>query len=66
VSLVRFRAPLQLHATGLWPTMKVVDRIKCMENFVTQMKRTLVKRLLNFDVEIGSRLEILKKNLTEP
>ncbi len=23
---------------GLWPTMKVVDRIKCMENFVKQMK----------------------------
>ena len=22
---------------GLWPTMKVVDRIKCMENFVKQM-----------------------------
>jgi glyceraldehyde-3-phosphate dehydrogenase (NADP+) len=21
---------------GLWPTMKVVDRIKCMENFVSQ------------------------------
>ena len=24
---------------GLWPTRKVVDRIKCMDNFVTQMKR---------------------------
>ena len=23
---------------GLWPTMKVADRIKCMQNFVTQMK----------------------------
>ena len=25
---------------GLWPTMKVADRIKCMENFVSQMKST--------------------------
>ena len=25
---------------GLWPTMKVADRIKCMENFVSQMKET--------------------------
>jgi glyceraldehyde-3-phosphate dehydrogenase (NADP+) len=23
---------------GIWPTMKVIDRIKCMEHFVTQMK----------------------------
>ena len=23
---------------GLWPTMKVADRISCMEKFVTQMK----------------------------
>ncbi len=25
---------------GEWPTMKVIDRIKCMENFVNQMKAT--------------------------
>src|SRR4051812_44572995 len=25
---------------GLWPTMKVADRIKCMEKFVAQMKST--------------------------
>lgn len=25
---------------GLWPTMKVADRIKCMSNFVSQMKAT--------------------------
>src|SRR6187402_1196193 len=25
---------------GLWPTMKVVDRIKCMEKFVAKMKLT--------------------------
>jgi len=24
---------------GLWPTMKVADRIKCMENFVSQMNQ---------------------------
>jgi len=41
---------------GLWPTMKVVDRIKCMENFVTQMKttRTEVVKLLMW--EIGKTL----------
>ena len=25
---------------GIWPTMKVSDRIKCVENFVNQMKQT--------------------------
>ena len=25
---------------GVWPTMKVSERIKCMENFVSQMKTT--------------------------
>lgn len=41
---------------GLWPTMKVVDRIKCMDNFVTQMKatRTEVIKLLMW--EIGKNL----------
>jgi glyceraldehyde-3-phosphate dehydrogenase (NADP+) len=41
---------------GLWPTMKVVDRIKCMDNFVTQMKatRTEVVKLLMW--EIGKTL----------
>jgi glyceraldehyde-3-phosphate dehydrogenase (NADP+) len=41
---------------GLWPTMKVVDRIKCMENFVTQMKttRSEVVKLLMW--EIGKSL----------
>ncbi|MFL9832024.1 NADP-dependent glyceraldehyde-3-phosphate dehydrogenase [Flavobacterium sp. ST-87] len=41
---------------GLWPTMKVVDRIKCMENFVSQMKatRTEVVKLLMW--EIGKTL----------
>lgn len=41
---------------GLWPTMKVVDRIKCMENFVVKMKetRTEVVKLLMW--EIGKSL----------
>jgi glyceraldehyde-3-phosphate dehydrogenase (NADP+) len=41
---------------GLWPTMKVVDRIKCMEKFVAQMKetRTEVVKLLMW--EIGKTL----------
>ncbi|QHI37727.1 NADP-dependent glyceraldehyde-3-phosphate dehydrogenase [Kordia antarctica] len=41
---------------GLWPTMKVVDRIACMEKFVTQMKtkRAEVVKLLMW--EIGKNL----------
>ncbi|MEJ2113047.1 MAG: NADP-dependent glyceraldehyde-3-phosphate dehydrogenase [Flavobacteriaceae bacterium] len=41
---------------GLWPTMKVVDRIACMENFVSQMKtkREEVVKLLMW--EIGKNL----------
>jgi len=41
---------------GLWPTMKVVDRIKCMEKFVAKMKetRTEVVKLLMW--EIGKTL----------
>ncbi|WP_338407642.1 NADP-dependent glyceraldehyde-3-phosphate dehydrogenase [uncultured Flavobacterium sp.] len=41
---------------GSWPTMKVVDRIKCMDNFVTQMKatRSEVVKLLMW--EIGKTL----------
>ncbi|PKB17972.1 NADP-dependent glyceraldehyde-3-phosphate dehydrogenase [Flavobacterium sp. 5] len=41
---------------GLWPTMKVVDRIKCMEKFVVKMKetRTEVVKLLMW--EIGKTL----------
>ena len=37
---------------GLWPTMKVVDRIKCMENFVAQMKttRSEVVKLLMWEI----------------
>ncbi|MCH7525711.1 MAG: aldehyde dehydrogenase family protein, partial [Bacteroidetes bacterium] len=41
---------------GLWPTMKVVDRIACMETFVEQMKtkRNEVVKLLMW--EIGKNL----------
>lgn len=41
---------------GLWPTMKVVDRIACMEKFVNQMKtkREEVVKLLMW--EIGKNL----------
>jgi glyceraldehyde-3-phosphate dehydrogenase (NADP+) len=41
---------------GLWPTMKVVDRISCMEKFVEQMKtkRDEVVKLLMW--EIGKNL----------
>jgi glyceraldehyde-3-phosphate dehydrogenase (NADP+) len=41
---------------GLWPTMKVVDRIACMEKFVKQMKtkREAIVKLLMW--EIGKNL----------
>lgn len=41
---------------GLWPTMKVKDRIECMEKFVTQMKtkRQEIVKLLMW--EIGKTL----------
>ncbi|PTM07877.1 MAG: NADP-dependent glyceraldehyde-3-phosphate dehydrogenase, partial [Bacteroidetes bacterium] len=41
---------------GLWPTMKVIDRISCMEKFVEQMKtkREEVVKLLMW--EIGKNL----------
>ena len=37
---------------GLWPTMKVVDRIKAMENFVEEMKekREIVVKLLMWEI----------------
>ena len=41
---------------GLWPTMKVVDRIKCMENFVTQMKATRSEVVKHLMWEIGKSL----------
>jgi glyceraldehyde-3-phosphate dehydrogenase (NADP+) len=49
---------------GLWP-MKVTDRIKCVEDFVKQMKATRqdVVKLLMW--EIGKSLGDSEKNLTE-
>ena len=50
---------------GEWPTMKVGDRIACMEKFAEQMKTkraTVVKYLM---WEIGKNLGDSEKNLTE-
>jgi len=46
---------------GLWPTMKVVDRIACMEKFVNQMKtkREEIVKLLMW--EIGKNLSDSEK-----
>ncbi|KDN55727.1 NADP-dependent glyceraldehyde-3-phosphate dehydrogenase [Flavobacterium seoulense] len=44
------------HGQGLWPTMKVADRIKCMENFVTQMKTTRQEVVKLLMWEIGKSL----------
>ena len=46
---------------GLWPTMKVVDRIRAMENFVDEMKekRDMVVKLLMW--EIGKNLKDSEK-----
>ncbi|MBA4152902.1 NADP-dependent glyceraldehyde-3-phosphate dehydrogenase [Flavobacterium sp.] len=41
---------------GLWPTMKVSDRIKCMQDFVTQMKTTRNEVVKFLMWEIGKSL----------
>jgi glyceraldehyde-3-phosphate dehydrogenase (NADP+) len=41
---------------GVWPTMKVSDRIKCMENFVSQMKATRNEVVKYLMWEIGKSL----------
>ena len=41
---------------GIWPTMKVTDRIKCMENFVNQMKLTRSEVVKFLMWEIGKSL----------
>ncbi len=41
---------------GIWPTMKVADRIKCMENFVNQMKSTRSEVVKFLMWEIGKSL----------
>ena len=46
---------------GIWPTMKVLDRIKAMENFVAEMKtkRDIIVKLLMW--EIGKNFNDSKK-----
>ncbi|WP_418263224.1 NADP-dependent glyceraldehyde-3-phosphate dehydrogenase [Flavobacterium faecale] len=44
------------HGQGLWPTMKVVDRIKCMQKFVKQMKETRAEVVKFLMWEIGKSL----------
>ncbi len=41
---------------GLWPTMKVIDRINCMDNFVTQMKAVRSEVVKYLMWEIGKSL----------
>lgn len=41
---------------GIWPTMKVSDRIKCMEHFVSQMKTTRSEVVKYLMWEIGKSL----------
>lgn len=41
---------------GLWPTMKVVERIKCMEDFVSKMKTTRAEIVKLLMWEIGKSL----------
>jgi glyceraldehyde-3-phosphate dehydrogenase (NADP+) len=41
---------------GTWPTMKVIDRIKCMQDFVTQMKATRSEVVKYLMWEIGKTL----------
>lgn len=41
---------------GLWPTMKVIDRIKCMQDFVEQMKATRDEVVKFLMWEIGKSL----------
>lgn len=58
---VKAAAEAYAKGQGLWPTMKVATRIKCMENFVAQMKtkRGDVVKLLMW--EIGKSLPDAEK-----
>jgi glyceraldehyde-3-phosphate dehydrogenase (NADP+) len=47
----------------LWPTMKVTDRIKCVEVLSNEATRQDVVKLLMW--EIGKSLGDSEKNLTE-
>ena len=46
---------------GLWPTMKVADRIKCMDHFVSQMKTKRVEIVKFLMWEIGKSLSDSEK-----
>jgi glyceraldehyde-3-phosphate dehydrogenase (NADP+) len=46
---------------GMWPTMKVADRIKCVENFVSQMKATRTEVVKYLMWEIGKSLSDSEK-----
>tara|TARA_R110002073_G_scaffold148335_5_gene301440 strand:- start:1118 stop:2695 length:1578 start_codon:yes stop_codon:yes gene_type:complete len=46
---------------GLWPTMKVIDRIACMEKFVEQMKTKRDKVVKYLMWEIGKNLSDSQK-----
>lgn len=46
---------------GLWPTMKVVDRIACMEKFVEQMKTKREQVIKYLMWEIGKNLKDSEK-----
>jgi len=46
---------------GLWPTMKVIDRIKCMQDFVMQMKATRSEVVKHLMWEIGKSLSDSEK-----
>lgn len=50
---------------GLWPTMKVKDRIKCMTRFVVQMEATRDEVVKYLMWEIGKTLGDSQKNLIE-
>ena len=46
---------------GLWPTMKVIDRIKCMQDFVGKMKATRSEVVKFLMWEIGKSLSDSEK-----
>ena len=46
---------------GLWPTMKVGERVKCMQNFVSQMKQTKSEVVKLLMWEIGKSLSDSEK-----
>jgi glyceraldehyde-3-phosphate dehydrogenase (NADP+) len=50
---------------GLWPTMSVKDRIKCMTRFVIQMEGTRDEVVKFLMWEIGKSLGDSQKNLIE-